>query len=206
VFEETLKAYIKEKFGSLTNFASEAGLPTSTVYNGFKRGFGSLASDTVAHIADMLEIDAGALIHGSILPLENIRPYASGEMIPVVSFIKCGWNGACEGEFLGEEYADVSDPDRYVWMIAEGDSMEPLFDQGDRLLIRKQNWADNGDYVAAVLSGEEGTLKMYSKNKDGILLSPLNKKYAHHFIPAESADIVYIYGVVVEVKKSIKPH
>lgn len=60
----------------------------------------------------------------------------------------------------------------------QGDSMS---DEGvndrDTILIKKQNTAENGDKVVALLNGNEATLKTFYKEKGQIRLQPANKSY-----------------------------
>ena len=46
--------------------------------------------------------------------------------------------------------------------------------KGDLLVIRKQNEAENGDIVVALVNGEN-TLKRFYREKDKIILHPENK-------------------------------
>jgi len=60
----------------------------------------------------------------------------------------------------------------------QGDSMidEDVRD-GDTILLKKQNTAENGDKIVALLNGDEATLKTFYKEKGQIRLQPANKNY-----------------------------
>jgi len=58
----------------------------------------------------------------------------------------------------------------------EGDSMiEAGIHDGDYVIVREQQTAENGDIVVAVIDGE-ATLKRFYKEKDGVRLEPANGK------------------------------
>ena len=60
-------------------------------------------------------------------------------------------------------------------LTVQGDSMikAGIFD-GDYILVRKQDFADNGDIVVALLEGEEATVKRFFRERDVIRLQPEN--------------------------------
>lgn len=58
----------------------------------------------------------------------------------------------------------------------EGDSMvEAGIRDGDYVIVREQETAENGDIVVAIINGE-ATLKRFYKEKDGVRLEPANGK------------------------------
>jgi len=58
----------------------------------------------------------------------------------------------------------------------EGDSMvEAGIRNGDYVIVREQQTAENGDIVVAIIDGE-ATLKRFYKEKDGVRLEPANGK------------------------------
>ncbi|MCT4617865.1 MAG: transcriptional repressor LexA [Marinisporobacter sp.] len=79
-----------------------------------------------------------------------------------------------------------------------GDSMEGAnIQDGDYVVIKKQNTAENMDLVAATID-ENATLKKFMSMGDTILLIPENKKYE----PIQmKSNQVYINGVVIGILK-----
>jgi repressor LexA len=67
--------------------------------------------------------------------------------------------------------------DHYALMI-EGDSMidAGIFD-GDTVIIRRCDTADNGTIVVALVDNEEATLKRLRRKGESIALEPCNKSY-----------------------------
>ena len=82
---------------------------------------------------------------------------------------------------------------------ASGDSMTGAgIDDGDLVLIRKQEEARNGDIVVAYVEGEGNTLKRYMKYGKTVFLYPENPKYTD--IPLKNCKI---QGIAIRVIKSL---
>lgn len=123
-------------------------------------------------------------------------------MIPIVSTVRAGWNGVSEPVYDGMMAVyDQKNPQEYVWMKVEGDSMEPYLMNGDLVLVHVQPTAENGEIVVAMLDGEEGTVKKYQRNASGVMLIPFNSKCPTVFVSNDRLDAFLIYGVV---KKSMR--
>lgn len=80
----------------------------------------------------------------------------------------------------------------------QGDSMidAGIYD-GDYVLVRQQDHADNGDIVVALL-GDEATVKAFYREKDAIRLQPRNPSLA----PIISRD-VRVVGKVIGLYRSV---
>ncbi|MBU4338176.1 transcriptional repressor LexA [Patescibacteria group bacterium] len=83
----------------------------------------------------------------------------------------------------------------------QGDSMidENIHD-GDTILIKKQNTAENGDKVVALLNGNEATLKTFYKEKGQIRLQPANKNYQPTIL--KRGEEISVQGVLFDVMKT----
>lgn len=83
-----------------------------------------------------------------------------------------------------------------------GDSMEPRMCEGDVVIVRQQDDAENGDIVIAMINGNDATCKRLRKYRDGIELVSNNPSYDPMFFSND--DIinkpVSIIGKVVELR------
>ena len=89
-----------------------------------------------------------------------------------------------------------------VFMLrVSGDSMidAGIFD-GDLVVIRRQQDAANGDIVAALIDGEEATVKRLQRRDGKVVLMPENPDYE----PMVFTDGVEILGRVVAVLRTIR--
>lgn len=71
---------------------------------------------------------------------------------------------------------DVPVKQRTFALIVEGDSMEPEFAPGMRVVVEPDMDPENGDYVIAG-NGEQATLKKLVRDGDDWYLKPLNSRY-----------------------------
>lgn len=67
-------------------------------------------------------------------------------------------------------------PDDYFYLKVFGESMNLKIHNGDYALIHKQDYAENGDIIVAIVNGDdEATLKRYKKlNEQFVLLEPMS--------------------------------
>ena len=85
-------------------------------------------------------------------------------------------------------------PDRYALKVT-GDSMiDAGILDGDLVIIKHAESANNGDIVVALIDGEEATLKRLRKHGSRVELMSANQQLASMIYPA---DRVQIQGVVV---------
>ena len=63
------------------------------------------------------------------------------------------------------------------------------------VLIRRQNTANNGDIVVALIDGEETTVKRYFRELRSVRLQPENDKYE----PIVGSDNIKVLGKVISV-------
>lgn len=71
-----------------------------------------------------------------------------------------------------------------------GDSMTGMgILDGDHVIIRKTDTADNGDVVVALVDGQEATLKTLHKRGHQVALKPANPEFSAQILPAERIKI-----------------
>lgn len=81
--------------------------------------------------------------------------------------------------------------------------MEPLFDDGDTVLVHKQEDFENGDNCVVLINGDEATVKQVYKGTTGIELKAVNPYYPSCIFTEEDIKNtpVQVIGVV---EKSIR--
>ena len=102
-------------------------------------------------------------------------------VIPVLGKITAGQ------PILAEEYLEgylpvdpniygMTTPDDYFYLKVSGESMNLKVHNGDYALIHKQDYADDGDIIVAIVNGnDEATLKKYKRiNENTIALEPMS--------------------------------
>ena len=97
---------------------------------------------------------------------------------------------------------DMAKTGSFFGLLIKGDSMLPNICDGDTVIIRCQEDAENGDTVIVTVNGNDATCKRLRKYKDGIELVPNNPAYDPIYF--SNKDIiekpVRILGKVVELR------
>lgn len=190
---------------SQNDFAKAIGLSKSSV-NMYERGEREPSLATLEAIADFFNVDMDYLLGKSDcrnrylasigIVADNIIPMSATRELPLLGNIACG------EPILAEENLDgtVSCPEHVAADFAlrcKGDSMinARIFD-GDIVYIRQQPSVDDGQ-IAAVLIGDEATLKRVRLYEDHISLEPENPQYRPIVLWGEEMASVRILGLAV---------
>ena len=103
---------------------------------------------------------------------------------------------ANETETISVPFEMISHGQHYALKV-EGDSMiDAGILDGDTAIIRKQNQADNGKIVVALVDDNEATLKIFKKEGQTVQLIPCNKSYK---MRSFSSDRIKIQGVLTGI-------
>jgi repressor LexA len=172
----------KEIFDFISGYASSHGYPPTVREIG--KAVGLTSSSTVhAHLANLEKI--GLLRRDPTKPraiellIDKARKAIRGPGLPVVGRVAAGEPVLAEENI--EEYVEVpeaigGEESDYVLRV-KGDSMRDAgILEGDYVVVKSSEKADNGEIVVALL-GEEATVKRFFKEKDRIRLQPENKAY-----------------------------
>lgn len=142
---------------------------------------------------------------GYDVPMESIPIKKIDKIkIPVLGKVKAGYDYLVQENIVGYESIDnVSEPENYYALQVSGDSMEPLFSDGDIAIVHRQDDFDSGNTCIVLVNGDEATVKKVIKTDDGIDLIAMNPYYpVRHFTRNEMNEIpVKIIGKVVEARK-----
>lgn len=126
--------------------------------------------------------------------------------IPLLGTVKAGYDYLAQENWIGTVDVDkklVNSGEDYFALKIRGDSMSPIFIEGDIVIIKKQNDCENNEYAVILVNGDEGTLKKVKKIDNGIILQPLNPTYGPLMYTKEEMEIlpVKIIGVVKQLKR-----
>jgi repressor LexA len=91
----------------------------------------------------------------------------------------------------------------FIGIKVAGTSMWPKYIDGDTVIVQVQPDCESGQDCAVYVNGYDATLKKVVKQRDGILLQPLNLEYEAKFYPYAGKETVTILGVVVELRRKI---
>ncbi len=159
-------------------------------------------------MAMKLEVDPLWLQGYDVPKTQSTDPLSQpGEtLLPILGTIRAGIPTLAQQEVLGYMAADVPQREGYFYLEVRGDSMSNAgIQSGDRVLIRQQPDAQDGQIVACIVDGEDATLKRFHRQGDWVILQPENPHYAPRIVPV--SDFVKgearIVGVAVRLTRDL---
>lgn len=102
-------------------------------------------------------------------------------------------------EEISQEMANGGE---YFALQIKGDSMEPKISTGDVVIVRKQEDADDGDLVIALINGDDAVCKRLKKYAEGLALISTNPAYEPLYFTQDEVinKPVQIIGKVKELR------
>lgn len=156
--------------------------------------------EAILTMAKIFSVSTDALLGDSTPP-----PSTGGNWVPVLGEVAAGIPIAAVEDIVDYEEIDaaLAATGDFFGLRIKGSSMEPRIREGDVVIVRKQDDADTGDTVVALVNGDSATVKRLKKEADGSMwLLPNNPAYdPQHFTPTEIVEKpVHIIGKVVELR------
>lgn len=135
----------------------------------------------------------------TVLPTEKIH------MIPVFGSVAAGFGAYASSDIL--EYIPLyiendCDVENTICITVKGQSMYPKIEEGDRIVVRRQDSVDNGR-IAVVMIGDEAVVKRVECEKNRLTLISINPEYPPRVIEGKDLENVRIVGLVQEVMKKL---
>lgn len=200
---EKIKIRRKELGLSADQLAEKLGKDRSTIYRYESKEIEKLPVDIIEPLANALLVSPQYLmgwIEKNNEHIDNIIPVSA--MLPIYGCIPAGLPALAEEYIEGYMPTSVPNPDEYFYLRVKGDSMigAGIVD-GCKVLIHKQNSADDGQIVACRVNGDEATLKRFKHHGSVILLKPENSAYDDRIVPVEDFEngTAQIIGVVKQI-------
>lgn len=203
----------KELGLTLEDIGKAVGVSKSTVKKWESGYISNMRRDKIALLASALQVSPSVLIGSNNLTSdidaliskhpELFRPKM--KKVPILGGVACG--KAIFSPNLDEEFALVNeDIDADCALVCKGDSMIDVgINDGDVVYIRQQEMVDNGQ-IAAVIIGEELTLKrvFYYRDSNKLVLHPANPNYEPLVYTGPELDEIRILGRAVAQLRKIR--
>lgn len=181
------------------DFAKMLGVSQATV-SGWESEKYQPDRDTLIKMASYFDVSVDYLIGNSPVKKEKKK----GVQIPVLGEVRAGYPMEAVENIIDYEEIDEDMAHRgeFFALRIKGDSMEPRFVEGDVVIVRKQETADSGDIVVALVNGDSATIKKLKRHQNGITLVPSNSAYEPmYYSNEEIMELpVNILGKVVELR------
>lgn len=202
-FSNRLKKAMEIRKMKQVDLVEKTGLD-KTLINKYLANISKPRQNKITILSDALNVNEiwlmGYDIPMEAIPIKNIEKIK----IPVLGTVKAGYDYLAQENIIGYESIDnVSNPKEYYALQVTGNSMEPLFSDGDIAIVHKQEDFESGNTCIVLVNGDEATVKKVVRVDDGIDLIAMNPYYpVRHFSKEELSQIpVKIIGKVVEARK-----
>ncbi len=200
IINNVLKDYRNQMGLSLDELARLTGVPKSTLSRYENNPNQKMDIKIVFEIAKTLKIPRDVISKSFFESL--IVEKEETVKIPVVGRV-CAGNGtiACE-EILGHETVESKySGDDYFCLQVKGNSMSPKIDNGDIVLVKKQEYVESGELAIVIVDDDDGLIKKVEYGKDSIKLISFNLYYPERIFGKDEMNRVKIIGKVIESKR-----
>lgn len=205
-FTDELKRLRKNKKLTQQQLADGLGLSASTI-GMYEQGRRAPDFETLELIADYFNINIGSLLETDtekkILTGEAI-PYSPTKRIPILGTISAGLPLYAEEHIEGYTYTDLNHGNEYFGLRVKGDSMTAArIYEGDIVIIKRQNYIENGEIAVVLVGDDEATVKRYYQEEGSPVVTLTPQSYNPEHKP-QNYDVrktkIRILGKVVRVQ------
>jgi repressor LexA len=203
--ERIKEARIKKGL-SQTELAEKLGYKSRSSINKIEVGGRDIPRSQIVKIAEILDVTPSYLM-GWEEPADTLTvlPQDKIHMIPVFGSVAAGFGAYASSDIIEyiplyiENDCDVEDT---ICITVKGQSMYPKIEEGDRIVVRRQDSVDNGR-IAVVMIGDEAVVKRVECEKNKLTLISINPEYPPRIIEGKDLEDVRIVGLVQEVMKKL---
>ena len=196
---------LRQNFGiTQSKLAEKLNLSRSTIAM-YETGASEPDFETANKIADYFNVSIDYLLGRD----NNEQQKKTGFKIPVLGTIPAGIPIEAIQEIL--DYEEISEEmakrGEYFALKVKGDSMSPIINDKDIVIIKKQDDAESGKICVVMINGFDATLKEIKKEKNGLWVLPKNPycDFSPRFFTNDEVinTPVRIIGVAVEIRRSL---
>lgn len=206
IFADNLSYYMKKKKVDRNRLCEDLGFKYSTVSEWLSaKKYPRI--DSIEKMANYFGIVKSQLIEknepsniSAVIPSDKIYK------IPVFASVSAGF-----GAYAAEDVVDILpmvidnpyDVPDMIGIQVKGDSMYPKIENGDIIVVRKQESVDSGDVAVLLLDGNEGLVKKVVYGDDWIELHSFNPEYQTRRFEGAEVQRLRVVGKVLKVVKAL---
>ena len=158
---ERFEMILAQKGIKASHVAKATAIPPST-FTDWKKGRSKPKADKIKKIADYLNVNKDWLEGVSDNPVVQTK---KGNIINVLGDVAAGIpieavENIIDTEEIPQQLANTGE---FFGLRIKGDSMQPTICEGDTVIVKKQNDAESGDIVIALVNGDSATCKKLVK-------------------------------------------
>lgn len=207
-FKDRLSEALSMRNMTAAELSRLSGIDEGTLSN-YKKGKYEPKQRKLESLAIALNVSIAWLM-GADVPMEKeyklVPPTVTDDVVtfPIIGEIAAGYNRIAGEDWSGDtvevpiSYLKGRPKSDYMVLKVHGDSMYPLYMDGDTVLILKQNTLDrSGDIGAIIYEDECATLKKieFVHGEDWLRLVPLNPLYKPETIENEALEHCRVIGI-----------
>lgn len=221
---EIIKEYRAKHNLSLQDFADKIGTSRSYIHMLEKNINPSTnkpinpSIETLKSLANAMDLDVDTLLKklddNQLIFLneekykEQFNTSTSTAVVLVYGTIPAGIPMECIEDVLDTEEIPANmlkGGKQYFGLKVKGNSMFPTYLNGDTVIFEKVDDCESGQDCVVMVNGNDGTFKRVLKNKNGIILQPLNSEYEPLVFTNEQINNlpVKIIGIAKEIRRKI---
>lgn len=198
---------------TLEEVGNAVGVGKSTVKK-WESGFiSNMKRDKISLLASALKISPVSLITGEIVEedlADQPSPYPAPEItddvvtFPVIGDVAAGYDQIAIEDWSGDtitiprECLHGRPKSDYFVLTVSGDSMYPLYIDGDKVLVLKADTMDHSGQVGVIMyNGDNATLKRieYADGEDWLRMVPINPYYQPKTVSGADLEQCRVIGI-----------
>ena len=203
MFSDNLKALRYERHITQQQLADALGLSRSTI-GMYEKGEREPDFETSEAIADYFNVRLDDLV-GRKNANALLSPTISTDTVtfPVIGEIAAGYNHCVVEDWCGETveiptyYLKGRKQDDFFVLSVKGDSMYPLYMDGDKVLILRQSTLNHSGEIGAIVYDDYATLKKveYVNGEDWLRMVPINPQYPPKRVEGAELEQCKVLGI-----------
>lgn len=201
---ERIKMLRKKHNMTQEELGAKIGVQKAAIQKYEKGTVKNIKRDSLIKLAKCLDTTPEFLLGWDETPSNIIPIDEEFVMIPVVGRVAAGLSCFAETNIVDYEpvtKSTIIDGEQYAFLRVIGDSMYPVFMEGDLVLVRCQSAVDSGKYAVVTIDEEDGVIKKIVYGKDFIELQSINPMYPPRRFEKEEMMRIRVFGVVKEIKR-----
>lgn len=202
---ERIRILRKEHNLTQEELGAKIGVQKAAIQKYEKGTVKNIKRDSLIKLAKILDTTPEYLLGWDDMP-QNAYSYDDSDhvLIPIVGRVAAGVQCLAETNILDYESvnsSDVKGSEQYVFLRVVGDSMYPVFMEGDLVLVRCQTSVDSGSYAVVTIDDEDGVVKKIVYDEDSIELHSINPMYPVRRFEGAEVMRIRVFGLVREIKR-----
>lgn len=201
---ERIKMLRKKHNMTQEELGAKIGVQKAAIQKYEKGTVKNIKRDSLIKLAKCLDTTPEFLLGWDETPSNIIPIDEEFVMIPVVGRVAAGLSCFAETNIVDYEpvtKSTIIDGEQYAFLRVIGDSMYPVFMEGDLVLVRCQSAVDSGKYAVVTIDEEDGVIKKIVYGKDFIELQSINPMYPPRRFEKEEMMRIRVFGIVKEIKR-----